>query len=153
MAMVDPQPETAAARRALALEVEDGIPSRVLDTLIENFEIGRRIVVRAAGRMGLADWIALAQLRTGRASRIVRSLPTVLWRNGDPEIFEEIKYRDQLVHHPFDSFVSVERSSTRRRRPGRRRDQDDALSHQRQLAARRLITAAHRGKRWRSSSS
>ena len=31
-----------------------------------------------------------------------------MWRRGEPEIFEEIKYRDQLVHHPFDSFSTVE---------------------------------------------
>jgi polyphosphate kinase len=89
------------------LEVEDGIPSRVLDTLIENFEIGRSVVVRAAGCMGLADWLALARLR--RPGLLDRPFaPSALWGKGEPEIFDEIKYRDQIVHHPFDSFASVE---------------------------------------------
>jgi polyphosphate kinase len=95
-------------RGALSLlEVEDGIPSRVLDTLIENFEITRRVVVRAAGRMGLADWMALARLRRpGLKDRPFS--PAMLWPGSDPEIFDEIKYRDQVVHHPFDSFTTVE---------------------------------------------
>ena len=129
------------------LEVEDGMPSRVLDTLIENFEIVRRVVVRAAGRMGLADWIALARLRRPRLKDRPFS-PTVLWRRGEPEIFDEIRYRDQLVHHPFDSFASVEAFV------------DAAVDDPHVVAIKmtlyrigsnsplvdRLITAAHRGK-------
>ncbi len=129
------------------LEVEDGTPSRVLDTLIENFEIGRGVVVRAPGRMGLADWIALARLRRpGLKDRTFA--PKMMWRRGEPEIFEEIKYRDQLVHHPFDSFSTVEAFV------------DAAVDDPNVVAIKmtlyrigsnsplvdRLITAAHRGK-------
>ena len=89
------------------LEVEDGIPPRVLDILIENFEIGREVVVRAPGRMGLADWVQL--LKVPRPDLKDRPLtPSRLWRKGAPDIFEEIRDRDQFVHHPFDSFTSVE---------------------------------------------
>ena len=129
------------------LEVEDGTPSRVLDTLIENFEIGRRVVVRASGRMGLADWIALARLRRpGLKDRPFAA--AALWRKGEAEIFDDIKYRDQLVHHPFDSFASVEAFV------------DAAVDDPSVVAIKmtlyrigsnsplvdRLITAAHRGK-------
>ena len=34
--------------------------------------------------------------------------PARIWRKGSPEIFDEIRDRDQIVHHPFDSFQSVE---------------------------------------------
>jgi polyphosphate kinase len=147
MAMVDRSLKEQRRGALSLLEVEDGTPSRVLDTLIENFEIGRRVVVRSAGRMGLADWIALARLRRpGLKDRPFA--PTVLWRRGEPEIFDEIKYRDQLVHHPFDSFSTVEAFV------------DAAVDDPSVVAIKmtlyrigansplvdRLITAAHRGK-------
>ena len=89
------------------LEVEHGMPSRVLDLLVENFEAGRDVIVRTRGRMGLADWMSLANIpRPDLKDRPMK--PAKIWRKGTPEIFDEIRYRDQLVHHPFDSFQSVE---------------------------------------------
>ena len=89
------------------LEVEHGMPSRVLELLLENFEASRDVIVRTRGRMGFADWMALAQIpRPDLQDRPMK--PAKIWRKGSPEIFDEIRYRDQLVHHPFDSFQSVE---------------------------------------------
>jgi polyphosphate kinase len=89
------------------LEVEHGMPSRVLDLLVENFEVDRDVIVRSRGRMGFADWMSLANIpRPDLKDRPMR--PAKIWRKGIPEIFDEIRYRDQLVHHPFDSFQSVE---------------------------------------------
>jgi len=147
MAMVDRSLKEQRRGALSLLEVEDGIPSRVLDTLIENFEIGRRVVVRSAARMGLADWIALARLRRpGLKDRPFA--PTVQWRRGEPEIFDEIKYRDQLVHHPFDSFTTVEAFVDAAV------DDPDVVAIKMTLyrigsnspLVDRLITAAHRGK-------
>jgi polyphosphate kinase len=147
MAMVDRSLKEQRRGALSLLEVEDGTPSRVLDTLIENFEIGRRVVVRSAGRMGLADWIALARLRRpGLKDRPFA--PSVLWRRGEPEIFDEIKYRDQLVHHPFDSFATVEAFVDAAV------DDPDVVAIKMTLyrigpnspLVDRLITAAHRGK-------
>src|SRR5688572_6266563 len=89
------------------LEVEHGMPSRVLDLLVENFETGRDVIVRTRGRMGFADWMTLANIpRPDMKDRPMK--PAKIWRKGVTEIFDEIRYRDQLVHHPFDSFQSVE---------------------------------------------
>ena len=89
------------------LEVEHGMPSRVLDLLVENFEADRDVIVRTRGRMGFADWMSLANIpRPDLKDRPMK--PAKIWRKGVPEIFDEIRYRDQLVHHPFDSFQSVE---------------------------------------------
>ena len=89
------------------LEVEHGMPSRVLDLLVENFEASRDVIVRTRGRMGFADWMALAQIpRPDLQDRPLK--PAKIWRKGSSEIFDEIRYRDQLVHHPFDAFQSVE---------------------------------------------
>jgi polyphosphate kinase len=89
------------------LEVEHGMPRRVLDLLVENFEASRDVIVRTRGRMGFADWMALAQIpRPDLQDRPMK--PAKIWRKGSPDIFDEIRYRDQLVHHPFDAFQSVE---------------------------------------------
>ncbi|HKY22216.1 MAG TPA: polyphosphate kinase 1 [Vicinamibacterales bacterium] len=89
------------------LEVEHGMPTRVLEILIENFEVGRDVVVRSRGRMGLADWIQLLTIpRPDLKDRPFS--PSKLWRKGSPDIFDEIRDHDQFVHHPFDSFQSVE---------------------------------------------
>ena len=89
------------------LEIERGMPSRVLAILIENFEAGRDVIVRSGGRMGLADWMQLSTVpRPDLKDRPFA--PSNLWRAGSAEIFDEIRDRDQLVHHPFDSFRSVE---------------------------------------------
>ena len=89
------------------LEVEHGMPSRVLDLLVENFEAGRDVIFRTRGRIGFADWMALSQIpRPDLQDRPIK--PAKIWRKGSPDIFDEIRYRDQLVHHPFDSFQTVE---------------------------------------------
>ncbi len=89
------------------LEVEHGMPTRVLDLLVENFEADREVIVRTRGRMGFADWMALAAIpRPDLHDRPMK--PARIWRKGSPEIFDEIRDRDQLVHHPFDAFQSVE---------------------------------------------
>jgi len=36
--------------------------------------------------------------------------PRVLWNRSEPEeVFEAVRHRDHMLHHPFDSFTSVER--------------------------------------------
>jgi polyphosphate kinase len=89
------------------LEVEHGMPTRVLDLLLDNFEATRDIIFRTRGRIGFADWMALSAIpRQDLHDPPLK--PAKLWRIGSPDIFDEIRDRDQLVHHPFDSFQSVE---------------------------------------------
>jgi polyphosphate kinase len=89
------------------LEIEEGMPDRVQDLLIENFEASRDVILTTRGRMGFADWVALSTIaRPDLRDRIFK--PATIWRKGTPEIFDEIRYHDQIVHHPFDSFRTVE---------------------------------------------
>jgi polyphosphate kinase len=89
------------------LEVDHAMPARVLDLLVENFEANRDVIVRTRGRMGFADWAALAVIaRPDLRDQPLK--PAKVWRKGSPDIFDEIRYRDRMVHHPFDSFQSVE---------------------------------------------
>ena len=59
------------------LEVEADMPRRVLNILVENFEVDEDVVVRTADRMGFGDWHALTklhrpQLKDTRRSRRAR---------------------------------------------------------------------------------
>ena len=89
------------------LEVEQETPKRVLNILMDNFEVSDDVVSKSSTRMAFADWLALARLhRPGLkdGSFVARTL----WRREDSELFEQLKYQDCLLHHPFDSFKSVE---------------------------------------------
>ena len=90
------------------LLVEANMPSRVLNILIENFEIEDDIVGRTSERMGFDDWFSLTRLHHPQLKDTPFS-PRGLWPDEDFEaIFDQITDRDHLVHHPFDSFSAVE---------------------------------------------
>jgi polyphosphate kinase len=91
------------------LQVEADMPARVLNILAENFEAGDDVVVRTSERVGLGDWMQLTKVHRPELKDPPFS-PHVLWRaDEDPEvIFDQLRYQDMLVHHPFDSFGSVE---------------------------------------------
>jgi polyphosphate kinase len=90
------------------LQVEASMPRRVLDILAENFEVDEDVILRTSDRLGFADWVEL----TGLHRPALRDAPFVaraLWAGQDEEaIFEDVRYEDYLVHHPYESFASVE---------------------------------------------
>jgi polyphosphate kinase len=97
-------------RGALSLlQVEATMPTRVLNILAENFEIEDDVVLRTSERLGFADWEELTKLHRPQLKDAPFS-PRVIWRRGEDAevIFDQLRYQDQLVHHPFDSFVTVE---------------------------------------------
>jgi polyphosphate kinase len=90
------------------LQVDADMPARVLDILIENFEIDRDVVMRSSARLGFADWSALTSVDRPKL-KDTPFVPRAIWHSEDAEaIFEQIKYRDTLLHHPFDSFSTFE---------------------------------------------
>ena len=89
------------------LLVESSMPARVLNILIENFEIDEDIVTRTEGRMGYGDWNALTRLHLPQLKDAPFS-PGTIWAGDDEGIFDAIQERDHLVHHPFESFSAVE---------------------------------------------
>ena len=90
------------------LEVDATMPRRVLNILVENFEVEEDVVVRTADRMGMGDWRALMKIHRPQLKDPPFS-PRMLWDASEVEtIFDQIRYQDHLVHHPFDSFVAVE---------------------------------------------
>ncbi|MEW6322011.1 MAG: polyphosphate kinase 1 [Acidobacteriota bacterium] len=90
------------------LQVEADMPARVLSTLVENFEVDEDVVVRTTERMGFGDWHALTRLHRPALKDPVFQ-PRTLWGPDEADsVFEQIADQDFLVHHPFDSFTSVE---------------------------------------------
>ena len=90
------------------LQVEADMPRRVLDILIENFEVDHDVVARTSARMGLGDWRELAGLHRPALKDAVFH-PRTLWAPDEADqVFEQVADQDFLVHHPFDSFTSVE---------------------------------------------
>jgi polyphosphate kinase len=93
-------------------DFDAGTPARVLNILATGSgtaEAGDDVVVRTGHRMGFGDWMQITRLHRPELKDPIHS-PGSLWRSDeDPEtIFDQIKDRDQLVHHPFESFGSVE---------------------------------------------
>ena len=90
------------------LQVEERMPRRVLDILIENFEIDDEVLVRTSNRLGFGDWMELVSLHRPEL-KDPGFAPRIVWGRGEiDEVFELVRHRDFMLHHPFDSFVSVE---------------------------------------------
>lgn len=96
-------------RGALAmLQVESTTPHRVLGTLVENFEIEDENVYKLRDRLGFGDWMSLTAVARPDL-KYPPFAPAEMWARETPEeIFSQIRQRDWLVHHPFQSFGAVE---------------------------------------------
>jgi polyphosphate kinase len=88
------------------LEAEADMPPRVRSILVENFELSASIVLSTRARLAMDDWFALMRIQRP-ALKDAPFVPRALWR-GAESVFDRIRERDHLVHHPFDSFSAVE---------------------------------------------
>jgi polyphosphate kinase len=91
------------------LHVDEDMPRRVLNILVENFEVDDDIVVRTADRLGFADWAALHRLPLP-ALKYTPFVPHAVWPavSRGTCVFDDIREEDVFVHHPFDAFSAVE---------------------------------------------
>ena len=90
------------------LQVESTMSRRILKILIENFEVKDDIVVHSRDRLAFADWRSLLTLPTPTL-KDAPFAPRTLWRpEHEPSVFDDIREQDRLLHHPYDSFSSVE---------------------------------------------
>jgi polyphosphate kinase len=89
------------------LQVESTMPRRVLNILVENFEVEDDIVMHSRDRLGFSDWRALHSLPLPTL-KDVPFVPRTMWLHHETSVFDEIREQDRLVHHPFDSFSAVE---------------------------------------------
>jgi polyphosphate kinase len=91
------------------LQVDAGMPRRVLKLLMENFDVEDDIVVRSGDRLGFSDWMTLRGLPIP-SLQDAPFVPRTLWdaAHHDTSVFDDIREQDRLLHHPFDSFSAVE---------------------------------------------
>ena len=90
------------------LVVEATTSDRVLNILLENFEVEDDVVERTPSRMGYGQWLELLRLHRPKLKDAPFS-PRPLWSDDNLDsIFDDVRERDHLLHHPFDSFASVE---------------------------------------------
>jgi polyphosphate kinase len=90
------------------LQVESTMPRRVLDILIENFQIDEADVFRTTDRLGFSDWMQLSGLARPELKHPPLAATSIWPPDAGVEIFEELRHHDRLVHHPFRSFAAVE---------------------------------------------
>jgi polyphosphate kinase len=92
------------------LQVEADMPARILNILAENFEVTDDVIIRTAHRLGFGDWMELTTSIHRPELKDAPFSPRNLWHpEEDPNvIFDQLRYQDLLVHHPYQSFASFE---------------------------------------------
>jgi polyphosphate kinase len=95
---------------AVRLEIEEGTPDHVLDLLRRELEVGEEDVHELAGPLdqtGLWDLYGIE--RPELKYRQFSSAPSPDLQHADEgtvDVFEALRRRDILVHHPYESFAS-----------------------------------------------
>jgi polyphosphate kinase len=92
------------------LSVDDSMPARLREILIENLEVDPRDVYTVNGALGLSDLMNLYQVDRPdlKDSPLRQSIPQLLRTDPrDGNIFSIVREEDILIHHPYDSFKPV----------------------------------------------
>ncbi len=89
------------------LEVQKSMPDFMIDTLIENLEINRHDVHIIDGNLGLSDVLQLCDLPLPHLKEKPFHPAISIISDDEENIFLQIKKKDILLHHPYDSFTPV----------------------------------------------
>ncbi len=93
---------------AVRLEVEQGADPDVVDRLRQNFEVDESQVVRTDGPVNLSRLMTLYSDTPRPDLKYPPFVPRELRLNrNSASIFEELRRRDVLLHHPYDSYDGV----------------------------------------------
>ena len=93
---------------AVRLEVEKSMSSDVLDKLVTELGVDRRAVYHLPGPLDLSGLDVIADLGI-RQLKYPAFVPAESVLPPDSDIFTALEKQDVLVHHPYDSFTTVER--------------------------------------------
>ncbi len=93
---------------AVRLEVADNCPPEISRMLLDHFELGDESLYRVNGPVNLNRLMALYDLVDRPDLKYPRNQPTVPREvSGAADIFDAIRQRDILLHHPYQSFSPV----------------------------------------------
>ncbi|HCU24559.1 MAG TPA: polyphosphate kinase 1 [Deltaproteobacteria bacterium] len=90
------------------LTVETAMPPRLLDILLDNFQIEEDMAIQKNSRMCFSDWLELTALHLPQLKYPPFSPRPLFNREEEEKIFDRFRYTDYLVHHPYESFTTVE---------------------------------------------
>jgi polyphosphate kinase len=100
--------KTRGFARAVRLEVAESCPKTMLKFLMQNFELDEDDVYRCHGPVNLSRVIAVYDMVTRPELKYPPYQPRLLAGVGEGgSVFDEVRRRDVLLHHPFDSFAPV----------------------------------------------
>jgi polyphosphate kinase len=92
------------------LSIDDTMPARLREILIENLEVDLRDVYTVNGVLGFSDLINIYQVDRPdlKDTPLRQSIPPSLRIDPrDSDVFAAVRNEDILVHHPYDSFKPV----------------------------------------------
>ncbi len=96
-------------RDAVRLQIDPGMPQRLVDILTSNLELDQNDVYRCDGPLDLSRVRALLNIDRPKLKDkpFIPCLPKGFTAAPSSEIFSTIAESDILVHHPFESFQPV----------------------------------------------
>jgi polyphosphate kinase len=96
-------------RDAVRLQVNAGMPQKLIDMLTSNLELDQNDVYRVDGPVDISRVRALLNIDRPRLKDkpFIPSIPKSLATAAGSEIFATIRESDILVHHPYESFQPV----------------------------------------------
>jgi polyphosphate kinase len=91
------------------MSVNPGMPERIRQILTENLELDRNDVFVIDGPLGLSDLMSLYSSidRHDLKEMPFKPFTQPALRYNDSDIFQAIRQKDILLHHPYDSFSPV----------------------------------------------
>jgi len=91
------------------VEINEGMPARIMDILVENLELDRDDIYKLNGPLSLVRVRHLTKVERPDLKFVpfVPALPTALKEAEEEDIFTTIRHGDILFHHPFDSFQPI----------------------------------------------
>jgi polyphosphate kinase len=111
--LLETMEESVRQRRfgsVVRVTVNDSMPMRIRDILIENLELDRRDIYSLNGPLGLSDLMELHSLDRYdlKDPPLKQSIPLSLRGDGhEASLFSVVRREDVLFHHPYDSFMPV----------------------------------------------